>query len=289
MFNGMEIKMKILRCTLQDLKRMVLSPYFFAGIIAFLFLALNGRAIYYDYAGKEYSAFEAFVKLEKSPVYYLSAEYVYMSGTGIWVDEFILIISSFPFISIICDEKESGTKRYFIQKAGILRYCLAKVFSSLLSAGLLCAGGFLLFTVVCHIMFPSIHSMDITQKEMYQGFVTMGYGKLLLRTALNGMEQSLLPLMLCAILSNKYFCTCIPFMVSYGRMALANRIFSNYAFDMTDEQYKILGFLNPGGLSDALLNTENMKLLPGTILLVFFFAVLLTFYFSQKGRRDMGA
>ena len=92
--------MKTLNCILTELKKVILSPYFAVGIIAFALMCFTSSA-YTDYSNmNEVSIFEmtAMLGTQQGQNYEFSAQYVCSHGFGIWVVQFLSIIVAFPFV-----------------------------------------------------------------------------------------------------------------------------------------------------------------------------------------------
>lgn len=179
--------MKTLNCILTELKKVIISPYFAVGIIAFALMCFTSSA-YTDYSNmKQISIFEMVTMLgtDKAESYEFSAQYVCAHGFGTWVVQFLSIIVAFPFVKVLCDERRYSEKRYIICRMGKLRYCLSKFISAIIGGAVLCALGFLLFSAAVYIIFPKASELSPEQAEML-AMCNISYPKKLLETVIMG-------------------------------------------------------------------------------------------------------
>ncbi|MGN0650975.1 MAG: hypothetical protein ACI4KM_11100, partial [Oscillospiraceae bacterium] len=175
--------MKTLSCISSELKKVIISPNFALGIIAFALMCFTSSA-YTDYSNmKQISIFEMVTMLgtDKAESYEFSAQYVCAHGFGTWVVQFLSIIVAFPFVKVLCDERRYSEKRYIICRTGKLRYCLSKFISALFCGAILCALGFLLFSAAVYVIFPNASALSPEQAEMLAS-CNISYPKKLLET-----------------------------------------------------------------------------------------------------------
>ena len=217
--------MKTLNCRLTELKKVIISPYFAVGIIAFALMCFTSSA-YTDYSNmKQISIFEMMTMLgtDKAESYEFSAQYICAHGFGMWVVQFLSIIVAFPFVKVLCDEHRYSEKRYIICRMGKLRYCLSKFISAIIGGAVLCALGFLLFSAAVYIIFPKASALSPEQAEMLAA-CNISYPKKLLETVIMGAGAAVLPFLISVFTANQYFCICIPFLLQYMQMTAANKL-----------------------------------------------------------------
>ena len=118
--------------------------------------------LYSDAYNKQYSVFQVLSNFDKnlclSDVSY-SLFYVILSSRASKLSMFIPIIASFTFIQSICDEKRSKFKRVAIIRSGKNNYYVGKIFSALISGGLVVFLGYILFSICIFFLLPSIKVM----------------------------------------------------------------------------------------------------------------------------------
>lgn len=218
--------MKTLNCIFSELKKVILSPYFLIGIIAFALMCFTSSAYTEHSNNREMSIFEMMTMLgtDKAQSYEFSALYVCSRGFGTWIVQFLCIIVAFPFVKVLCDERRFSEKRYIICRMGKLRYCLSKFLCAIISGALLCALGFLLFSAAVNIIFPPISNFPPEQAEML-AMCNISYPKKLLETVIMGAGAAVLPFLVSVFTTNQYFCICIPFLIQYMQMTAANKLF----------------------------------------------------------------
>lgn len=271
--------MRFFRCFISDMKKILLSPYFIAGIAAFVFMCFTS-SVYFDIStNKEYSVFETFLKFRDLDDYMVSAEYISLNGCSVWIGTFLSILVAFPFINIICDENKDGAKRYVISRVGILNFSISKTLSAIVTSALICLVGYLLFTAYVYLMFPCLSSMSEAAQE--NAYFTESYIQKLAGIVLQGVAAGLVPLFLSAFIHNKYFCLCIPFFISYLRDTISNKVLFETG------NYNIASLISPNSV--YLVTYENEMRMAAIIMYSSMFLIVsAVFYTSQKGRTDSG-
>ncbi|MGN0600506.1 MAG: hypothetical protein ACI4JK_11505 [Oscillospiraceae bacterium] len=250
--------MKTLNCILTELKKVILSPYFAVGIIAFALMCFTSSA-YTDYSNmKQLSIFEMVTMLgtEKAESYEFSAQYVCAHGFGTWVVQFLSIIVAFPFVKVLCDERRFGEKRYIICRMGKLRYCLSKFLSSIIGGAVLCALGFLLFSGAVYMIFPKVSELSPEQAEMLAS-CNISYTKKLLETVIMGAGAAILPFLISVFTTNQYFCICIPFLIQYMQMTAANKLILDSISGCPEWQRALIMSVYPNSLQEIIYCTQT--------------------------------
>ncbi|MGN0656651.1 MAG: hypothetical protein ACI4KR_07645 [Ruminiclostridium sp.] len=250
--------MKTLNCILTELKKVILSPYFAVGIIAFALMCFTSPA-YRDYSNmNEVSIFEMITMLgtEQAESYEFSAQYVCAHGFGTWVVQFLSIIVAFPFVKVLCDERRYSEKRYIICRMGKLRYCLSKFISAIFCGAILCALGFLLFSAAVYVIFPKISELSAEQAEML-AMCNISYPKKLLETVIMGAGAAVLPFLVSVFTANQYFCICIPFLLQYMQMTAANKLIFDDILECQEWQKALIMAVYPNSLREIAYCTKT--------------------------------
>ena len=250
--------MKTLNCILTELKKVILSPYFAAGIIAFALMCFTSSAYTDGSNMKQISIFEMMTMLgtDKVESCEFSAQYVCAHGFGTWVVQFLSIIVAFPFVKVLCDERRCSEKRYIILRMGKLRYCLSKFISALFCGAVLCALGFLLFSAAVYMIFPKISELSPEQAEML-AVCNISYPKKLLETVIMGAGAAVLPFLISVFTTNQYFCICIPFLLQYMQMTAANKLVLDGISDCPEWQRALIMAVYPNSLQEIAYCTQT--------------------------------
>lgn len=250
--------MKTINCILTELKKVILSPYFAVGIIAFALMCFTSPA-YRDFSNmNEVSIFEMITMLgtEQAESYEFSAQYVCAHGFGTWVVQFLSIIVAFPFVKVLCDERRYSEKRYIICRMGKLRYCLSKFISAIIGGAVLCTLGFLLFSAAIYMIFPKASALSAEQAEML-AMCNISYPKKLLETVIMGAGAAVLPFLVSVFTVNQYFCICIPFLLQYMKMTAANKLIFDNILDCPEWQRALIMAVYPNSLREIAYCTQT--------------------------------
>ena len=250
--------MKTLNCILAELKKVILSPYFLIGVIAFALMCFTSSA-YTDYSNmNQISIFEMVTMLgtDKAQGYEFSAQYVCSRGFGTWAVQFLSIIVAFPFVKVLCEERRFSEKRYIISRMGKLRYCLSKFLSAIISGAVLCALGFLLFSAAVYAIFPKPNELPTEQAQMLAE-IDISYPKKLLETVIMGAGAAVLPFLISVFTANQYFCICIPFLLQYMQMTAANKLIIDSVSDCPEWRRALILAVYPNSLREIIYCTKT--------------------------------
>lgn len=280
--------MNTIRCISAELKKVMISPYFLVGVLAFTLMCFTSPCYMDIETTKEVSIFEmlSLMTTEVADSVEFSAEYVCSKGFGYWITQFLCIIVSFPFIKVLCDERRFSEKRYIICRTGAFRYCLSKFVGAVVSAAVLCAAGFLLFTAVVYMIFPSGNKLTPVQEE-WLARLDIPYLRCLFETVITGVGVAIPPFVVCIFTRNQYFCICIPFLLQYMQMTFANKLFMTYAESYTEQQRVVLMALYPQNLRMAAYGADE-GILSAALYLLLALTALIVFYISQRRCVDSG-
>lgn len=268
-----------------ELKKVVLSPYFVIGVLAYVLMCFTSSAYTDPSTRKEFSIFEMITMLgtEQAQTYEFSAQFVCYRGLGTWVSMFLCIIVAFPFVKVLCDERSCTEKRYIICRMGKLRYSLSKFLSSIISAAILCALGYLLYSAAVYIIFPSIAQFSPEQAEMYDS----SYLRNLLEAVIMGMGMSVLPFLVCVFTSNQYLCICVPFLLQYMMSVASSKFVLDGTWDLPEWQRTLIYAIHPTSLRNLVygINLGYVSLAGYALLAA---AAFILFTLSQRRCTDCG-
>lgn len=280
--------MNTIRCISAELKKVMISPYFLVGVLAFALMCFTSSGYMDIDTLKEVSIFEMMSLLgtDASDSYEFSAQYVCSRGFGGWIAQFLCIIVSFPFVKVLCDERRCSEKRYIISRTGIFRYSLSKLVSAVVSAAVLCAAGYLLFSAAVHIIFLQPSELSPEQAERLAE-LNISYLRCLLEAVIMGMGVSILPFAICVFTRNQYFCICIPFLIQYMQMTLANKLFIDGGERYSEWQRTLIMTLYPSNLR-TLVYGANEGVLSMVFHILLAIAAFIVFYLVQRRCVDSG-
>lgn len=135
--------MKLIRIIKNNISIIIKNKIFWISVIITTVLCFTST-LYSDAYNKQYSVFQVLLDFDKnwclSDISY-SSFYVILSSRASKLSMFIPIIASFTFIQSICDEKRSKFKRVAIIRTGKNKYYVGKIFSALISGGLVVSLG----------------------------------------------------------------------------------------------------------------------------------------------------
>ncbi len=283
--------MKTVNTLFSELKRTVLSPYFLACVILMAVICLTSSG-YMDYStNKQYSIFEMMFMLSGKAAQSgdFAQETVIGNGFGAWTAQFLVVLVSFPFVKIMCDEKLYGQKRYYISRTGVLRYSASKLLSAVISAALVCLLGYLLFSAVCMVVFPSIDTFSKSEQELF-ALMSVSYVKNLLKIIFIGASFVTLPFIIAAFTRNIYFSVCIPFLVQYMQRTAENKAFSNLALtgNYNEKANMLISLFSHNSAGNIAFAKGKIALYSAVLHTVILISAFVLFYIAQKRRVDNG-
>ena len=277
--------MKTIGVISTELKKVIISPYFLIGVSAFTLMCFTSEA-YYD-GTKRYAVFDMIklmgTDMAGNPEF--SAENICQRGFGGWLIMFMGIIVSFPFVKVMCDERNYSEKRYIIARTGIFRYSFSKLISAVLSAAAICVAGYLLFTATVYMIFPKASEMG---GEISEYLYITPYLKNILAVAITGAAYAISAYLICAFIRNQYLCICIPFLANHLYKVVLEKFMSDNIYDTNAQtSMAILNSLSPLSLSSFVYGVENNNY-SIYIYAILFIIVLIIFNFMQRRNTDVG-
>lgn len=141
-------------------------------------------------------------------------------GIGDWLLVFLPLLSTFGYIVLNAEERQSGQIKFLLIRMGNLRYCVSKVLSGALIGGFTFVAGYLIFGVFMLILFPSFGAFPADSQsiymELYFGNTVFLYVlKRLTGVFLLGIFSSVFGIGVAMIFRDKYMLMCLPFLLNY--------------------------------------------------------------------------
>lgn len=207
---------QVIRSIYCEIKKLVLSPAFAAGVLLVVVLCMMTVAYVDNATGKAYTFIEVLSLRDKQLRLSLSAYEVFFDGlTNYYSLLFLPLSVSITFIPLYCAERKSGMQRMQIIRQSKTRFALARALGSMLCGGLVVMIGFLVYGLIVYAVIP--HSMIADESLVAAGFISNDESFIVTRilkkiasTFLEGVELSCLPLLLYMIIKDVYFIICIP-------------------------------------------------------------------------------
>ena len=207
---------QVIRSIHCEVKKLVLSPAFAAGVLLVVVLCMMTVAYIDNATGKAYTLIEVLLLRDQQLRLSLSAYEVFFHGLENYYSLLFLPLSvSITFIPLYCAERKSGMQRMQIIRQSKTRFALARALGSMLCGGLVVMTGFLIYGLIVYAVLP--HSMIADESLVAEGFINTDESfivtniiKKIASTFLEGVELSCLPLLLYMIIKDVYFIICIP-------------------------------------------------------------------------------
>lgn len=237
----------------------------------------------------------------------LNAWSIFCSAGGIWLAMFIPILSAFPFVPVIINNRITQAARFTISRIGKRRYQIGNISGTFLSGGLAIAIGYALFGIAVWLLFPSLH--DYPQQAIASYLEIQSYGKpqwyanammqqqfvlpiayQLFQMFLYSGCSSLIALVFASFVKNPYVVLCMPFFLNYGwtqiNMRLSAMAYADFKH-INQSLGRFASLTNPRGLLMLLQYADDT---PWLLLIHFSFDLLLcvAFYFIMNSRVDCG-
>lgn len=237
----------------------------------------------------------------------LNAWNVFCSAYGTWFVMFAPILSAFPFVPTIINNRITQSARFTISRIGKRRYLLGNICTTFLSGGMAVVLGYVLFGIAVWLLFPSVG--DYSEQMAASVLESLTWGKpawyanalfkqqyylpILLQLGqmfLYGGCGSLLALVFAAFVKNPYIVLCMPFFLTYGWMQINTRLTMMAYADvehMNPYLTRLTSLTNPCALA-MLLGYDTD--LPRVLCIHLGFALLLcaAYYLISNRRVDCG-
>ncbi len=201
--------------------------------------------------------------------------YIFSNGAGSYLCMFLPIISSFPFVSAFCAERNCGLIRFVVQRISNRKYYFYKFMSCIFSGGLVACLGYIMFGFVIAFVFP------ISDTSFYD--IICPIGGFLLYGAFSTMPAFVLS----SFVYNRYIITCIPFILVYAINISFAKTGSFFREQYNIELYNVVGFLLPDSIRYLFHFSNNWHITLVFNIIIYIFAY--TIYALIMNRRcDLG-
>ena len=237
----------------------------------------------------------------------MNAWNIFCSVGGTWFAMFAPILSAFPFVPAILNNRITQSARFIISRIGKRCYQMGNICGTFLSGGIAVTLGYALFGTVVWLLFPSMSEYSeqsvtiVVEMQTYgkpawyaeaimeQRFflpIAVQLGQMFLYSGCT----SLLSLVFASFVKNPYVVLCMPFFCTYG-WAQINTRFSAIAYADLDNINMNLGRFASLTSPRALLSLIGFSCdIPLVLSIHLGFALLLciVFYLIMTGRGDCG-
>lgn len=251
--------MKTLRLVKVNLVKVLTSTGFYACVLLTLVLCFTAQA-YYDVAeNRNYSVIGALAEFSREEMLVNSSFSAYQILSCVssgWLSMFIPIISAFPLMPLICDQRESKSVRYSAFRSTKFSFSTGNFLTAMISGGLAVLCGFALFAVSVYMLFPHISEYSHELKDSaewwisgtYPLFEKYGYPYMIaldfIEIFLYGALSAIPALIMTAFMKNKYLVLCIPFFLKYSALQLHTGIVRNTLYNAENINQKLLDILS---------------------------------------------
>ncbi len=300
--------MKLFRYIGVNLRRTLGSSTFWYCVLASFALCFTAVVIRDPYNNDELMVLQVMFRREMiSTDFNLNSWSVFCSSGGTWFSMFIPILSAFPFVPTIINNRITQSARFTISRIGKRNYQFGNICTTFLSGGLAVVLGYALFGVAVWRLFPSVDAYSKQEVEFFMesltgekpawyanAFANRQYflpiiaqlGQMFLYSCCS----SLLALVFSAFVKNPYVVLCMPFFLTYGWTQINTRL-SLMAYADFENINQSLGRLTSLTNPSALCHLMNYKIdLPWVLLIHLGFALLLclVYYLVANRRVDCG-
>ena len=280
--------LKILK---QDFKRI----YFSYGFLVCALLTFGfcfTAPVYTTNTGKDYTAFSVLTSFSKEDIQNslcLSSYRVFNHSVNSYLNLFIPIVASFPFITAYGSERNSGNIRFTIVRVGKLRYCFSKFLSCIAAGGTAVVLGYFFYGIFTAFLFPSENLIPLLANQQRNTLLNM-VTKITFNAIgmfLYGAVSALPAFLLAAFIHNKYIITCIPFMILYVLQSAISQISTNAINTDNMELLNKAQAFSFQSVQQLLFGGQYIDITI-TEILSFSVASFLLFYVTIKRKEDCG-
>ena len=268
-----------------EIRKNLYLPFLLFSVAAFMVLFMMSEAVR-GTDGKAYSVFRIIqlrkhLRLTSDTAYSWNA--VWSAGMGTWVMLIAPVILSAGFIFSGSEESSVNCERFIKIRGNRLRYVSGKVIGGMLSAGFTFAFSYGLYGLLILPLFPFPGEFDEVSRET----LTFLYGEnqfsfvagRLFGVFLLGIFMSIVPVILSALISDRYILISVPFLGWY----FYERLFSKYLFnDFFISHYDYFEAVNMANLPYVM--REKEKLLALMVFMGSCVACFALYYFLKFGR-----
>lgn len=149
------------------------------------------------------------------------------SNSYIWM--FLPVLAGMPLIPLLCAERKNRAMRYELFRVSKFKFAVGKLFSAMISGGMVFALAYLAFSLVILICLPQKGNLqDIVDTSLLFEVSYAGYWRVVeklglpfflitkfMMVFLYGALSSLVAYVLSSFVTNKYIVLCTPFIINY--------------------------------------------------------------------------
>jgi len=257
-----------------DLKKVIFN-YGFILCIVVTFLLCFTSPVYTDSTGKEYIVFEVMIFTNQFEYIKFNGIDILKKSVNLYLTLFLPILSSLPFVTMFCTERNSNYIRFTIIRTGKMSYYSSKFFSAVLSGGISIVMGYALYGIIVCIYFSPCNISIIEILQLMSGMF------------LYGMVSTLPAFLVSSFIKNKYIICCTPFILLHFYYTMISQITSDLIQTNQTEKLMKISILYPSSVRNVFLNNENCMLIV-VIYLVQAIFVYFVFIIIMERRIDYG-
>lgn len=299
------MKIMLFNNLLNDFVKKATGYGFYLGVILTFILCIFAP-VYFDFSSCEnYTTIRCLSEFNRTFMMNditLCSYNIAIQGCDGFLSMFTPIIVSFVSVPIICDEYNSGNKRFNILRTTKFNYYISKYITSSICGGLVLMLGYCLYIIFSYSFFPNVSNYPL---EMHQEFMDNiinteprfeehGYFYMLLKKCMGvfiyGVIASVPAIILSNIIRNKYLVICIPFFVKYVTVQSCSK-FSSELMEKTENtealSLNVIKTINP----DSLLNSSIFSNVKSYIIIyniLLFLIGIILFHLSAEVKYDCG-
>lgn len=212
---------------------------------------------------------------------------VWKAGLGTWVSLLLPLLLGAGYLSVLSVERQSGAIRQVLIRENNFSYCLSKLVSASVYAGVLLTTGYLLYGVVVFASFPPLSVYQGDMAAMYME-MNMSDGilwfviKRIAGIFLYGVFLSFYAVGVSIFAVDRYILLCLPMMLNYIYSQALTKIeydaFSRNDFAFADR----LRYLRP---ENIIRTGANLAWSATLLWMLFLFLVLLGLFCFVLGKR----
>lgn len=211
---------------MSEIKKSLYMPFFIMSCSGVVLTCLLSEG-YTSASGKSYTILELLLFLRRDVMFvdvFLNRYEIWMKGIGVWTQLLLPFLLSIGYLSVVSGEKQTGMNRLILIRENNLKYSVSKVFSAVLSGGIIMFVGYLLFGLIVYAKFPSIQEYsknDLNRYlEFYQGFhqdfhEVSFFFRRCVDVFLYGMCVNIFAYLVSILFTDKYILLCLPLMLKY--------------------------------------------------------------------------
>lgn len=277
--------MSIFRSIKTEIKKNLYLPFLGFSVVAFLVLFMMTDVIR-GMDGKSYSIIRI-IQLRKYLNFLSDRSYcwtnIWLAGMGMWVKLVAPVILSAGMIFSGSEEVQGGCDRFLKIRENRLKYATGKVLGGMLSSGFTFMLSYAVFglAMLCFFPLPSKYDEGLRQsiEYFYGGHLSVFVLETLLGVFLLGMFMAVVPLVLMAVVKDRYILISAPFLAWYFYERIFARLFYT-KFYLEHNDY--IEAFNMGNLQ--YFSMSNKKLLTLAVLAAVCLLSFVLYYFLKFGK-----